>query len=60
MIPANRKAEVYRMTGSFSEKLRKLREEKGLSQKQLGKLVFLTAYPDYAIDAWDTGASSNR
>ena len=73
----------------FAETLRKLREERGLSQKQLGQqmfvnhstiarwenasridlcrtlleinprtnIVFLTAYADYSLDAWQTEAS---
>ena len=40
------------MNGKFSETLRKLREEKGLSQKQLGKQMFVN---HSTIARWENG-----
>ena len=40
------------MAGLFSENLRKLREEKGLSQKQLGKLMFVN---NSTVARWENG-----
>ena len=77
------------MNTLFAETLKRLRTERGLSQSQLGKRMFVnnstvtrwengtrlpdaamiarlakvldadvhTAYPDYSLDAWKTGAS---
>ena len=41
------------MTGLFSENLRKLREEKGLSQKQLGKQMFVN---NSTVARWENGS----
>ena len=40
------------MTGLFSENLRKLREKKGLSQKQLGKQMFVN---NSTVARWENG-----
>ena len=41
------------MTGLFSENLRKLREKKGLSQKQLGKQMFVN---NSTVARWENGS----
>ncbi len=41
------------MTGLFSESLRELREEKGLSQKQLGKQMFVN---NSTVARWENGS----
>jgi transcriptional regulator with XRE-family HTH domain len=53
MITGNRKAEVHGMTGLFSENQRKLREKKGLSQKQLGKQMFVN---NSTVARWENGS----